>query len=63
MKNVNFQSLTSQLKEDIKHVGPNGRVDLIIDVRTRVSKTLQELHNDPQNALNIIIKELNKKVE
>ena len=63
VKNVNFQSLTSQLKEDIKHVGPNGRVDLIIDVRTRVSKTLQELHNDPQNALNIIIKELNKKVE
>ncbi|MED9122286.1 RHS repeat-associated core domain-containing protein [Escherichia marmotae] len=62
-KNQNSMHLSSQLKDDIAHVtrgGVPGRVDLIIDQRTKISVPLLGEHLDPGSPLHIIITDLNK---
>ncbi|EFB4344320.1 type IV secretion protein Rhs, partial [Escherichia coli] len=62
-KNQNSMHLSSQLKDDIAHVtrgGAPGRVDLIIDQRTKISVPLLGEHLDPGSPLHIIITDLNK---
>lgn len=65
VKNVNRQGLTSQIKDDIAHAtrgGEEGRVDVIVDERTKVSRPLQRAHDDPSSPVNVIRKNLNKEM-
>lgn len=63
VKNVNKQGLTSQIKDFAAHAtrgGSKGRVDIIVDKRTKISKPLQTAHDNPRSPINIIRKDLNK---
>ncbi len=62
-KNQNSMYLSSQLKDDIAYVsrgGGPGRVDLIIDQRTKISAPLLREHLDPGSPLHIIVMDLHK---
>ncbi|ECQ6566610.1 hypothetical protein FZU01_22585 [Salmonella enterica subsp. enterica] len=62
-KNQNSMYLSSQLKDDIAYVtrsGMPGRVDLIIDQRTKINITLLREHLAPGSLLHIIVTDLNK---
>jgi RHS repeat-associated protein len=50
-KNVQYQSLTSQLRDYADLVGPGGRIDVALPTWARVSKPLQNAFDDPANPL------------
>lgn len=54
VKNVQYQSLTRQLRDYADLVGPGGRVDVALPPGARVSGPLQRAFNDPLNPLNRI---------
>jgi len=61
VKNVNYQYLSSQLKDDLAYVnrdGKRGTVTLIVDKRTKLSKQLQVAIDTGQ--IKLKKKELNK---
>jgi len=56
VKNVKSQSFTRQLKDNVELVGGiggGGRVDVFLRRGTRVSKPLQEAHDNPLSPINI----------
>jgi hypothetical protein len=61
-KNVNRQGLTRQLLDYAAHVqrgGYPGRVDVIVDVRTTISRPLLRAHLDPGNPIHVVVRTLN----
>jgi RHS repeat-associated protein len=50
-KNVQYQSLTRQLRDYADLVGPGGRVDVALPPGARVSKALQNAFDDPRSPL------------
>jgi hypothetical protein len=63
-KNVKYQSLTLQLRDDAAHVlrgGYPGRVDVIIDDRTVISSSLLREHLNPGSPIKIVTTDLNPK--
>ncbi len=61
-KNVGYQHLSSQLLDDAAYVtrgGVPGRVDVVIDTRTVVSRPLLRAHLDPGNPINLVTMNLN----
>jgi hypothetical protein len=63
-KNVKYQTLTSQILDDMAHVnrsGYPGRVDVIIDNRTTISGPLLREHLNPGSPIKIRIKDLNRR--
>ncbi len=50
-KNVQYQSLTRQLRDNVDLVGPGGRVDVALPPGARVSRPLQRAFDDPDNPL------------
>lgn len=63
-KNVKRQGLTSQLLDDKAHVlrgGKPGRVDVIVDVRTKISRGLLREHLNPGSPITIRVERLNGK--
>jgi len=53
-KNVQYQSLTQQLRDYVGLVGRGGRVDVALPPGARVSGPLQRAFNNPRNPLNRI---------
>ena len=52
VKNVQSQSLTRQLRDDVDLVGPGGRVDVMLPSGARVTGPLQRAFDNPLNPLN-----------
>lgn len=53
VKNVNYQSFTRQLRDNVDLVGPGGRVDVFVRPNTKLSGPLRRAHADPTNPINI----------
>lgn len=63
-KNVKYQTLTSQISDDVAHVnrgGYPGRVDVIIDSRTTISGPLLREHLNPGSPIKIRTMDLNRR--
>lgn len=52
VKNVQSQSLTRQLRDNVDLVGPGGRVDVMLPSGARVTGPLQRAFDNPLNPLN-----------
>jgi RHS repeat-associated protein len=52
VKNVQYQALTQQLRDDVSLVGKDGRVDVYLPPGATVSVPLQKAFGDPDNPLN-----------
>ena len=62
VKNVEYQSRTVQLQDDMAHVmrgGWAGRVEVIIDKRTQISLPLLREHLNPASPLKVRVEDLN----
>jgi hypothetical protein len=52
VKNVKYQALTRQLRDDVDLVGKGGRVDVLLPPGAKVSRRLDNAFKDPTNPLN-----------
>jgi RHS repeat-associated protein len=51
-KNVQYQALTRQLRDNVDLVGPGGRVDVMLPTGAKVTGPLQRAFDNPLNPLN-----------